>query len=137
MLDSLPKNNSISIKYLTQIFNNTVASYKYYWFISIIQLFIKNKENKSIEVKDILIQMICNAWYPINYFKLSFGYNDKLYDNIIEIQRILNISIDISHEKLFLLLKKSDNRVIDRLITHFNSQVPYRFLSPWIIYRNN
>ena len=137
MLKPLPENKKVSVEKLTQIFNNTVASYKYYWFLSILQLFVRNKDNKSIEVKDILIQMICNAWYPVNYFKLSFGYSDKLHDNIIEIQKILNIPIDIPHDDLFTLLKNSGNKDVDRLITHFNLQVPYRFLSPWIPFRNN
>lgn len=137
MLESLPYNKSISVKNLTQIFNNTSASYKYYWFISILQLYVKYPENKKIKIKDILIQMICNAWYPVNYFKLSFGYSDKLHDNIVEIQRKLNIPIDISHDKLFKILKNSKNRDINKLITHFNLQVPYRFLSPWIPFRNN
>jgi len=137
MLESLPQNKNISVKNLTQIFNKTSASYKYYWFISTLHLFVRNPKKTHIEVKDILIQMICNAWYPVNYFKLSFGYSDKLHENITKLQKLLNIPIDISHDELFVLLKNSNSREVNQLITHFNLQVPYRFLSPWIPFNSN
>jgi len=134
---SLPSNNNLSISRLTQIFNITAASYKFYWFISFLQLFAKNKNVKRIDVRDILIQMICNAWYPVVFFKLSFGYSDQLQKNITKIRKKLNISQDISLDELFVLLKKNEDKTVNGLITHFNQQVPYRFLSPWIEYINN
>jgi len=137
MGDLSKSNTIISIKELAQIFNNTSASYKYYWFISLLQLFIKNKNEDSILVRDILIKMICNAWYPINYFKLNFGFSDKLQINIIQIQKELDIPIDINLDRLFTLLKENNNNKINKLITHFNQQVPYRFLSPWIEFKSN
>ena len=136
-MQTLPSNNKLSISELTQVFNSKSASYKFYWFISFLQLFVKNRNIEKIDVRDILIQMICNAWYPVVYFKLSFGYSDQLQQNIKEIQKALNISQDISLEKLFVLLKRNEDKIINRLITHFNQQVPYRFLSPWIKWESN
>ncbi len=136
-MQSLPSNNKLSISKLTQVFNSTSASYKFYWFISFLQLFAKNKDVERINVRDILIQMICNAWYPVVYFKLSFGYSDQLQKNIGKIQKALEIPHDILLDKLFILLKTNKDKTVNRLITHFNQQVPYRFLSPWIEYRNN
>ena len=133
----IPLNNKLSIGELTQVFNNTAASYKYYWFLSLLQLFIKNKENSEIEVRDVLIQMICNAWYPVNYFKLSFGYSDQLQKNITLIQKKLNVPIDISLDDLFCLLRSNKDKSINKLVTHFSLQVPYRFLSPWIKFESN
>ena len=51
----IPLNNKLSIGELTQVFNNTAASYKYYWFLSLLQLFIKNKENSEIEAVSVEI----------------------------------------------------------------------------------
>jgi hypothetical protein len=76
--------------------------------------------------------MICNAWYPVNYFKLNFGFNDKLSHNIIAIQQQLNIHIEIKLPELYNNLINSDDRKVNTLIMHFSKMVPYYFLSPWI-----
>lgn len=42
----LPLDQNINTRILAQIFNNTVATYKYYWFVSILDLLLK-KKNKG------------------------------------------------------------------------------------------
>jgi HNH endonuclease len=126
-----PHDKNIQVSKLSIVFRNTTASYKYYWFISLIQL-LSQKNNSRILIKEVLIKMICNAWYPINYFKLNFGYSDKLSQNISQIRKILNIPVEIAPNELFDLLSNSQNREINKLIWHFEQLVPYRFLSPWI-----
>lgn len=131
MNNLLPSNSNLTIGKLSSVFNNTAASYKFYWFISLLQLFT-TKQKGRILIKDILVKMICNAWYPINYFKLSFGFSDKLNDNIFNIKNRLGLKIDISLNELFEILSNTNNQEINRLIMHFDQLVPYRFLSPWI-----
>lgn len=133
----LPYDSNISVNKLYQVFSSTSATYKYYWFISILQLFVKNKDKKEIQVRSILIQMIANAWYPVNYFKLNFGFSDNLEKHIIEIQKKLNIPVDIALDKLVTLLETNTDKEIEKLITHFSQHVPYRFLSPWIKHVSN
>jgi len=128
---TIPQNNDLTINKLSSVFNNTSASYKFYWFISILQLF-SDRNSQKIPIRDILIRMICNAWYPINYYKLNFGYSDKLNENIALIQKVLNIPIGVSLNDLFLLLQNSTNPLVNKLIIHFEQLVPYRFISPWI-----
>ena len=127
----IPENKDLSTNKLSSVFNNTAASYKFYWFISLIQLFSDRREN-TIPVRDILIKMICNAWYPINYFMLNFGYSDKLNENIFLIQKLLKVPIDSSTDNLYKLLQNTENPSVNKLIFHFEQLVPYRFLSPWI-----
>ncbi len=131
MNSGLPKSNILSVNKLSAVFNNTAASYKYYWFISILQL-LSERNNNKILIKDILIKMICNAWYPINYFKLNFGFRDKLINNIQLIQDLLGISLDIPLEELFQRLTTTENNDAISLILHFSTLVPFRFLSPWL-----
>ena len=131
MYNNLPQNNKLSINKLSAVFNNTVASYKFYWFITLLQLFIE-RGNRVIPMKDILVRMICNAWYPVNYFKLSFGFSDKLNTNISIIREVLDLPIDISQDDLFIKLQNTSNKHVNKLIMHFQQLVPYRFLSPWI-----
>jgi len=127
------KNNTAK---LAQLFNNTSATYKFYWFISILEIFTK-KQDKQILFEEILTRMIANAWYPIHYFKLSFGQQDLLSDSIKSIQRITNLPIDADKDKIQQTLLSSNSTEVWKLINNFSLHVPYRFLSPWIPYSNN
>lgn len=129
--------NRLNINRLSQIFNNTVATYKFYWFLSILELLVKNG-NRKLSLWEIIAGMIAEAWYPVHYFKLSFGKSDSLYEQIIAIQRELNIPIDASKDFIKKqLLQNIDNNGIKGLLRIFSLHVPYRFLSPWITYTTN
>lgn len=129
---NLPSDKNVNTKLLVQIFNNTVATYKYYWFVSILNIVVK-EQRRQISVWEIIVGMITEAWYPIHYFRLSFGKSDSLFDRATTIQRKLNIPIDINKDELksFLLTHLEDREFI-RIIRVFKQNVPYWFLSPWI-----
>lgn len=129
----LPLQESISISRLSQVFNNTSATYKFYWFISILEIYAKKQESR-ITFNEILTRMIANAWYPIHYFRLSFGLQDLLSENTKEIQCITDIAIDLDKDQLQALLMSNTDRRVRSLINNFSLQVPYRFLTPWIKY---
>lgn len=77
--------------------------------------------------------MVANAWYPIHYFRLSFGKSDSLFEIVIELQRITQIPIDANAETITAsLTDRLDNRQIRRLLNKLTLIVPYRFLRPWI-----
>ena len=126
----LPLNGKLPINLFASSFNKTTSTYKYYWLISILEIVVEENKNE-IPVRDILIKMICNAWYPIHYFKLSFDILDLLNQNSKEIQRITDFPIDSSKNNLFSFLNNNKDRNINALINHFGRYVPYRFLSPW------
>ena len=128
----IPRSRLLSTVRLGKIFANTVATYKYFWFLSILQIHAKTEELR-IDVWNIVIRMIANAWYPIHYFRLSFGKSDSLFNIVIELQKITGIPIDADVETICASLRDrlEDIRAKNRLrILTFN--VPYRFLRPWI-----
>ena len=128
----IPQSQSLSTFRLGKVFTNTVATYKYFWFLSILQIHAKTEELR-VNVWDIVIRMIANAWYPIHYFRLSFGKSDSLFNIVIELQKITGISIDADIETICASLhdRVEDIQIKSRLkILTFN--VPYRFLRPWI-----
>lgn len=90
-------------------------------------------EELRIDVWDIVIRMIANAWYPIHYFRLSFGKSDSLFTIVIELQKITGIPIDADIETFCASLcdKLEDVQTKSRLRI-LTSNVPYRFLYPWI-----
>lgn len=133
----IPQSDILTTNRLGKIFSKTVATYKFFWFISIMQIHAKTN-NLRISVWDIVIRMVANAWYPIHYFKLSFGKSDSLFDIVMQLQNITEIPIDSNIDTIINMLtdRLSDNHV-KRLLNTLTLNVPYRFLRPWIDTSNN
>nr|WP_301005295.1 HNH endonuclease domain-containing protein [Lunatimonas sp.] len=75
--------------------------------------------------------MLANAWYPINYYKLSFGKQDKIQEAISFFHKQRGIPIDLTrHEVWESILTCKDTASISCLL-HFDNQVPHWFISPW------
>lgn len=129
----LPFDSTLSISCLNKIFDNTTASYKYLWFLSLLDLNVQGK-NHDIPVYDIIAKMLSYAWYPINYFHLSFGSWDSMEYVVSTLRKELNLPIDTSRNKVEEKLKEAcanDNN-IKKILAVFTKNVPYRFLSPWL-----
>ena len=87
---------------------------------------------------EIIAGMVAESWYPIHYFKLSFGKSDSLYDQSLALQQELNIPIDADKERIKrILLDNIGNIRVKSLLRVFTLNVPYRFLSPWIPFTIN
>ena len=128
----IPQSRLLSIVRLGKIFANTVATYKYFWFLSILQIHAKTEELR-IDVWNIVIRMIANAWYPIHYFRLSFGKSDSLFNIVIELQKITKIPIDANIETICASLHdRVEDIQIKSYLRILTFNVPYRFLRPWI-----
>ena len=128
----IPQSRLLSTVRLGKIFANTVATYKYFWFLSILQIHAKTEELR-IDVWNIVIRMIANAWYPIHYFRLSFGKSDSLFNIVIELQKITKIPIDANIETICASLHdRVEDIQIKSYLRILTFNVPYRFLRPWI-----
>lgn len=126
---NLPFSDNLPINKLASTFANTSATYKFYWLIAIIEL-VENGQT-SIKKRDVFSRMISNSWYTINYFKLSFGKQDKFQ---IAVENILNsedLKIDANKNDINICLGNSKNRETINQLEHFNLNVPHRFLSSW------
>ena len=99
----IPQSYILTTKYLNRVFDKTVATYKYYWFLGILDLCVKHGKTR-MNVWDIMITMVANAWYPVIYFRLSFGKSESLYEAIWALQKEYNIPINISIRDLTDLL---------------------------------
>lgn len=126
----LPNDHKLPIHHLAACFNNTSATYKYYWLLSILQS-VEHGEVR-IEKRRLFARMVANAWYTVNYFHISFGKQDRLQRAIETIQSAEQLSIDESRERIFNVLITSRNRETLSCLNYFNNQVPHWFLSPWL-----
>ena len=100
----IPQSNTLTTRQLNRVFDKTVATYKYYWFLGILDLYVKQGKTR-MNVWDIMILMVTNAWYPVNYFRLSFGKSESLYETILTLQEENNIPINIGVRELMDLLQ--------------------------------
>lgn len=126
----LPEYKKIRVDNLNSVFNSTTNSYKFYWFLAILEN-IKGGKSK-IAIDEIVIEMIAELWYPINYFKLSFGLQDQFNAAIEIIQERLQLPKDIKKQELVLILLKSKSiPEISTLIKNLSRWVPQRFVRPW------
>jgi len=125
----LPKSNGLPVNLLAACFNSTSATYKYYWLLSILQ----SVENGSLKIpkRELFARMISNAWFTVNYFKVSFGKQDLIQDVVRVINEVENISIDEKQESVFQKLLNTTNSKTEKLLWHFNKNVPHWFLSTW------
>jgi hypothetical protein len=128
---ALPCDNEVPVHLLASVFNRTTATYKFYWFLSILESLLDEPEIKVIPIRWLLSRMISNAWYPVHYFRISFGLSDRLRQHTVQIRDYTGIPIDAGKTEIFQRLRDSKNKRIEHLIMHFNKCVPYRFLSPW------
>ncbi|MBO7593687.1 MAG: HNH endonuclease [Salinivirgaceae bacterium] len=129
---TLPNSHKLPISALAGIFSNTTATYKFYWFVALLDIVVKERKTR-ISFWEIIAGMVAESWYPIHYFKLSFGKSDSLFDKSLEIQNAFQISIESDKDKIkkYLLDNLNGTRKFLRI---FTLNVPYRFLSPWIKY---
>lgn len=134
---NIPQSDFLSTKNLSRVFNNTTATYKFYWFQSLLQM--HNEEGiYRMNVWDLVIRMVANAWFPIHYFHLSFGSMDSLHRIVTELQWMTDLPMDAKKEEVVecLTARLDDKNVKDQLATLVRN-VPYRFLSPWINYTSD
>lgn len=128
----IPQSEKLSTRHLNRVFDNTVATYKYYWLIGILDLYVKQGKTR-MSVWEIMITMVANAWYPVNYFRLSFGKSESLNETIQTLQRENDIPINIGVDKLTKVLEELiQNPNIRKQLKFLQNNVPFRFLRPWI-----
>lgn len=131
----LPESNKLPINKLIQCFDDTTNSYKYYWFLSILDEVKNSVGNEVIIPTDRLVsRMISKTWFTLNYYKLSFGKLDRFSKIVESIKNNTDLKIDDKEDKVFEVISefynsrrsflKKENLVLDRY-------VKYRFLTPW------
>lgn len=125
----LPESNSLPVNLLSACFNNTSATYKFYWLLSIIQEI--ETGNYNISKRNLFARMISNAWFTVNYFHVSFGKQDLIQNVIQVLNKTENIPVDEKQEFVFQKLSSTKNQETVRQLWHFNNNVPHWFLSPW------
>lgn len=68
----------MNVSVLGRFFRNTTTSYKYLFFLALLKLLPKNDYLGVLSLKDIQLEILTQAWFPHNYFRLNFGAIDGI-----------------------------------------------------------
>jgi len=126
---NLPVHEDLPVNLLAACFNKTSATYKFYWFLSILNRAEQGEVNVS--KRHLFAEMISHSWFTVNYFHVSFGKQDKLQQAIENVKLLENLTIDAHRNDIFKRLVATENRSTMKELWYFNAEVPHRFLSPW------
>ncbi|MEM6754183.1 MAG: hypothetical protein AAF630_14560, partial [Cyanobacteria bacterium P01_C01_bin.38] len=131
---SLPNDDSLDISALSRLFESTTNSYKYLYFLSLLD--ILKRENfdvgSPITFQDIIVEMLANAWYPHNYFKLFFGTQDHIANKLDSLQlEITEPILKFRDTDKKLLRTAISNQNIDDVVAFISKYVPYRLIRPF------
>ena len=121
----LPSSSQLPIDKLSAVFSSTVATYKFYWLLAIVELVEEGATH--IEKRKVFARMIANSWYTINYFHLSFGKQDLLQIAVETILKSENLTIDSERRKVIKVLESSQNSETIKQLNHFDKNVPHWF----------
>ncbi len=130
-MNTIPFQDDIPIETLASIFNDTTNSYKYYWFLSILET-LKHNDSEEIEIDHLCQLMLESVWYPLSYFKLSFGAQDQFKTIINQIN--LAIELEGTSSNIQQLNFKNEFLSLGSIrgeIQKLARWVPYRFLRPF------
>lgn len=126
----LPKDFLVDTGRLAGCFKHTSATYKFYWLLGLLAEVEQGKER--VEKKALFAHMVAGAWYTVNYFKVSFGASDQLQQAIGQIKQLEGLAVDASPEAIHRRLMQSKKAETQRVLQHFDINVPHKFLSPWL-----
>lgn len=134
-MNQLPHFYNLEIGKLSSVFGNTTNSYKFYWFLAILDS-IKENDNTRIPMNELALRMVASVWYPLDYYKLSFGKLDSFKNIAQYISTIYTVDNSINSKSLFEQINENvapeQIKNIQKKVTSTLLQyVPYRFVQPF------
>jgi hypothetical protein len=135
----MPAGHEITIKYrdlntgpLASLFKDTTNAYKFYWFLAIIDAVAKRDERR-IRTKDLAWTMVEQVWYPLNYFKLSFGKQDQFKAKADLMTPFVDASSKTSiYEQVKSQMEYASFQQVESEVFTLTRYVPFRFLRPFL-----
>jgi transcriptional regulator with XRE-family HTH domain len=131
----LPESQNVDVSALSRLFLDTTTSYKYLFFISLLDILKRRQFDvlSPISFQEIIVEMLANAWYPHSYFKLSFGSQDKLSKKLdsltLEIGEPILKFTDTDKK---LLRKTIASQDLKDVVSHLRKYVPFRLIIPFL-----
>jgi hypothetical protein len=132
----LPETPGLNVAALSRLFDKTTTSYKYVFFLSLLDILRKRNfdADSPISLRELVIEMLVNAWYPHTYFKLSFGREDKITTKLDSLELDLDEPAFDESEKE-ALREEISKRNLESVLVGKESlmrYVPFRLITPFL-----
>jgi hypothetical protein len=129
-MTTLPDHSKLRIDRLNAVFRSTTATYKYFWLLALLEAV--SERRTSVPLRSLYVRMIVHAWYPVNYFRLSFGVWDKLHEVVLLLAEQENLPAHAKPADLEFALLHTEDPISVKAIMGLGRWVRFRFLSPWL-----
>ena len=125
--------NNEDVKKLSQVFDNTSATYKFYWMLGLLDVVNNGRAHLPIPFTEMVARMLGKAWQPLLHGSFSFGKCDKLLHNIDHIIKRSPLNMySLEDRVVYYMMYNSKNEIVNEVVNNLTRNVPYRFLYPWI-----
>lgn len=131
-MPSLPDTDHLPVRHLAGAFRRTTNSYKFYWLLAILRHLAEGGD-RVVPIGDLLARMIAAVWYPVGYFRLSFGEQDRLARLVGRVKDLTDLADDATRRQVRRAVRDLMARDTDvaREVRSLDKYVPFRFLTPW------
>ena len=130
----LPVSDELDIARLSAVFSDTTNSYKFYWLLAILDS-LRDTGQLRLPMRDLSLRMVANVWYPLDYFKLSFGKQDGFKQIADFVSALITVDNRPTAPTLFhqlnAHLSPANLIQIHRRVNVLLDWVPYRFIRPF------
>lgn len=131
---NLPEDDGLDISRLSAVFADTTNSYKFYWFLAILDSLRENGQ-PLISMRELSLRMVAGAWYPLDYFKLSFGKQDGFKPIAEFVSTLLLVDNRPTAPNLLTQLnqklKPDELQQLTNRVAVLLRWVPFRFIRPF------
>lgn len=118
---------------LSHIFDNTTATYKFYWMLALLDVVREGKAHQPVSYIEMVARMVGKAWQPLMYGEFSFGKCDSLICRINELIVCSPLHVDSMEEMVkCYIIANSRSQIVSEIVKKLTKYVPTRFLYPWI-----
>lgn len=126
-----PSSEKVNSTVLARIFDDTTTSYKFLFFLALLDNIERNSFDESLPIalSEIMLDMLVLAWYPHVYFRLSFGKLDQIAATLEKVA-----SLTLVNQHSIYPWNKSAIRLLLASTTSSGNLirfVPYRLLRPF------
>jgi hypothetical protein len=132
-MNKLILESHLAIDKLNSCFDDKTNSYKFYWLTAILDEL--NCGHLRIAHTDLALRMISQAWYPLDYYKLSFGKRDSF----VKMSKIISSAMTVDQRpgapSLFEQLSSHSDpfvtAALKKELLELLRWVRYRFIRPF------
>ena len=132
---SLPTSEQVNVAALTRIFADTTNSYKYLFFLSLLDILNRRHFEvlSPISFQEMIVEMLANAWFPHTFFKLSFGAQDQIANKLDSLALVVEEPIVRFKDTDKTLLRKAiASQNLKDVVSHLRRYVPFRLIIPFV-----